>query len=447
MLALLLAIAVAIAALGLFLAAVLLPPLTRRSDLLWSGVAGLYALILWNAHSQFRGALLLSQIAAIALLGWLGQQAMQSRWLALSPEQQAAWQQGTLWQQSWQRLQKLDWKAVWSTPSAAETSTSAKPSLLGGLQSRLRGRKTHGKKFVRPEEAATAAPAPTLEEAAEAVLEPVVTETVEAVDAVVEQAEAIAEATTEAVTEAVSPIAEAVTEAIETVEAEAEPAIAAVTEAAEPVVEAVVESAAAVEETVATVSEAVETVAEPAIAETADVVEAVTDTVAAVVAEAVDQVTEVAAEVAEPEVSAAVEETAVVREPEPEVVAEFPEAEPEAVVAAETPVQPEFEPVEAVVEANQTEAIAETVAEVAIAPETAAVPESEPVPEVVTEAEPEAIVVVEASLAADAGGEAVAIVVEPEPVSAPVELQPVIISSLDELRNPDPDLAQRLGLS
>lgn len=149
MLALLLAIAVAIAALGLFLAAVLLPPLTRRSDLIWSGVAGLYALILWNAHSQFRGALLLSQIAAIALLGWLGQQAIQSRWLALSPEDQAAWQQGLLWQQGWQRFQKLDWKAVWSTPSR-ETSASSGPGLLGGLRNRLQGRKTHGKKICPP---------------------------------------------------------------------------------------------------------------------------------------------------------------------------------------------------------------------------------------------------------------------------------------------------------
>lgn len=66
-----LAILVAIGSLLLYAIALRFPLLSRRSDLLWSGVGLFYALVLWVCGEQFAGALLLAQGAAVALLGWL----------------------------------------------------------------------------------------------------------------------------------------------------------------------------------------------------------------------------------------------------------------------------------------------------------------------------------------------------------------------------------------
>lgn len=55
---------------ALYMAAFLFPEVYRRSDIIWSGIGFFYGLVLWVAAGQFRGALLLSQVAAVALLAW-----------------------------------------------------------------------------------------------------------------------------------------------------------------------------------------------------------------------------------------------------------------------------------------------------------------------------------------------------------------------------------------
>ncbi len=80
MLTYLLADVVAIASIGLFVGAFLLPSFKRESDVIWGGVGLFYALVLFACAGQVRGGLLLGQIAGVSLMGWLGWQAFRLRW-------------------------------------------------------------------------------------------------------------------------------------------------------------------------------------------------------------------------------------------------------------------------------------------------------------------------------------------------------------------------------
>ncbi|MGF1514308.1 MAG: Ycf66 family protein [Elainellaceae cyanobacterium] len=66
----LLALAVGVGSLGLYMSAFFFPEIYRRYDLVWSGIGLFYALALWGYAGQLQGILLLSQAAAAALLGW-----------------------------------------------------------------------------------------------------------------------------------------------------------------------------------------------------------------------------------------------------------------------------------------------------------------------------------------------------------------------------------------
>jgi methyl-accepting chemotaxis protein len=84
MLTYLLALAIALASIGLYAMTFFLPAFKRERDLIWSGVGLFYALVLWICAGQVRGGLLLGQMASVALIGWLGWQAFESRWAGLS---------------------------------------------------------------------------------------------------------------------------------------------------------------------------------------------------------------------------------------------------------------------------------------------------------------------------------------------------------------------------
>lgn len=84
MLAYVLALMVGLGSLGLYLAAFLFPEVHRKYDLIWSGVGLFYALVLWVCAGRISGAVLLGQIASVALLGWLGWQTLTLR-LAQTP--------------------------------------------------------------------------------------------------------------------------------------------------------------------------------------------------------------------------------------------------------------------------------------------------------------------------------------------------------------------------
>jgi hypothetical protein len=74
MLAYVLAIAVGVGSIALYMAAFLFPELHRKNDFIWSGVGLFYALVLWVCAGRITGGVLLGQMASISLIGWLGWQ-------------------------------------------------------------------------------------------------------------------------------------------------------------------------------------------------------------------------------------------------------------------------------------------------------------------------------------------------------------------------------------
>jgi uncharacterized membrane protein len=87
MLTYLLAIVVALGSFTFYMIAFFFPELYRKNDLIWSGVGLFYAYVLWNYAERIRGAVLLGQMAAIALIGWFGWQTLSLRWEQAPVEQ------------------------------------------------------------------------------------------------------------------------------------------------------------------------------------------------------------------------------------------------------------------------------------------------------------------------------------------------------------------------
>lgn len=85
-----LAILVGTGSVGIYLAALLLPELYRRSDPLWSGVGLFYALVLWVEAGRLTGGLLLGQALSVLLLGWFAVQTLGWRRLAIPEEERTA---------------------------------------------------------------------------------------------------------------------------------------------------------------------------------------------------------------------------------------------------------------------------------------------------------------------------------------------------------------------
>src|SRR6476661_1593510 len=70
MLAYFLALAVGLGSFSIYMAAFFFPEVHRKSDFTWSGVGLFYALLLWACAGRITGALLLGQMAGVAMLGW-----------------------------------------------------------------------------------------------------------------------------------------------------------------------------------------------------------------------------------------------------------------------------------------------------------------------------------------------------------------------------------------
>ena len=88
MLAYILALAVGLGSLGIYLAAFFLPEIHRKTDFYWSGVGLFYALMLWVCAGRLTGGVLLGQIAAVSLLGWFCWQTLTLRRQLVPVEQQ-----------------------------------------------------------------------------------------------------------------------------------------------------------------------------------------------------------------------------------------------------------------------------------------------------------------------------------------------------------------------
>lgn len=87
MLVYLLALAVALGSLAIYLAAFFFPEIHRKNDFIWSGVGMFYALVLWVCAGRISGGVMLGQIASVALLGWLGWQSLTLRYQLTPPAQ------------------------------------------------------------------------------------------------------------------------------------------------------------------------------------------------------------------------------------------------------------------------------------------------------------------------------------------------------------------------
>ncbi len=79
MLAYVLALAVGLGSLALYMAAFFFPEVHRKNDFIWSGVGLFYACVLWVYGSRITGGLLLGHGASVALLGWSISQTLQLR--------------------------------------------------------------------------------------------------------------------------------------------------------------------------------------------------------------------------------------------------------------------------------------------------------------------------------------------------------------------------------
>lgn len=87
MLAYILALAVGIGSLAIYLSAFFFPEIHRKNDFIWSGIGLFYALVLWIFAPRITGGLLLGHIASVALLWWFGWQTISLR-RQLTPEAQ-----------------------------------------------------------------------------------------------------------------------------------------------------------------------------------------------------------------------------------------------------------------------------------------------------------------------------------------------------------------------
>ena len=80
MLTYVLAVVVVLASLGLYSTTFVIPEVSRKNDLVWSGVGLFYGLVLWVCAGRITGGVLLGQVASVALIGWMGWQMVESRW-------------------------------------------------------------------------------------------------------------------------------------------------------------------------------------------------------------------------------------------------------------------------------------------------------------------------------------------------------------------------------
>ncbi len=72
MLTKILALAVGLGSLALYMVAFFFPEVHRKNDFIWSGVGLFYAVVLWFCAGRITGAVLLGQVASVALIGWFG---------------------------------------------------------------------------------------------------------------------------------------------------------------------------------------------------------------------------------------------------------------------------------------------------------------------------------------------------------------------------------------
>jgi Ycf66 protein N-terminus len=130
---------VVLGSLGLYLSRFFLPEVQRKNDAIWSGIGLFYGLILWANGDRIKGGLLLGQMASVALIVWLGWQALQQRRQLAAPQDQTPLPESV--QSSWpfvktglDRLVSTIKDGPASSPEIAQGSGSEKKEFkIGGL--------------------------------------------------------------------------------------------------------------------------------------------------------------------------------------------------------------------------------------------------------------------------------------------------------------------------
>lgn len=108
MLTYVLALVVVLASLGLYSTTFVIPEVSRKNDLVWSGVGLFYGLVLWVCAGRITGGVLLGQMASVALMGWMGWQMVESRWNSVPEAERVSSGKVAGWRSSLAGLSRSD---------------------------------------------------------------------------------------------------------------------------------------------------------------------------------------------------------------------------------------------------------------------------------------------------------------------------------------------------
>jgi hypothetical protein len=138
-----------VAGLVLLLVPLLIPELSRQRDAVWGAVVLLLGLTLVTSSERLVGSPMLAVLCGTLLIGRLSVEVTQSRWRALSPEEQQALTSSARWQTSLQQL-------LAAGARLAALSAELRQLLLGWLNQAkatkgTKGTKGTNKRWIRPE--------------------------------------------------------------------------------------------------------------------------------------------------------------------------------------------------------------------------------------------------------------------------------------------------------
>ncbi len=108
MLTYVLALVVVLASLGLYSTTFVIPEVSRKNDLVWSGVGLFYGLVLWVCAGRITGGVLLGQLASVTLMGWMGWQMLEGRWNSVPEAQRVSSGKVAGWRSSLAGLGRSD---------------------------------------------------------------------------------------------------------------------------------------------------------------------------------------------------------------------------------------------------------------------------------------------------------------------------------------------------
>ena len=137
------------AGLVVLLVPLMTPELSRQRDTFWGAVVLLLGLTLVTCSDRLVGAPMLAVLCATLLIGRLSLEVSQSRWRLLSPEEQQTLVSVERWQQNLRQLAAAVAKLI---AQAGELR-----DLVFGLIKGQGSSKSHGKRWIRPEEPAATA--------------------------------------------------------------------------------------------------------------------------------------------------------------------------------------------------------------------------------------------------------------------------------------------------